>query len=317
MGINYPDGANGGIDIFDEPTTPESTSLANSGGGTRTHVAHHRDLGDAVIAIQQNAAKKGHDHSGDATNTSKGVKLAQANTHQDADTDAATTSLHHTLGTGATQAAAGNHIHDYTALTGTPWRRVITLPSTSSVPEGTVVYQESTKTVRILRDGVWVLSPLGKVPVCRLRQTARQSISYRSSGGGTPIRWGISDEDPFGYWSSGNPSAITVKEPGLYHVDAAVQWNEAIIPDVSFVTLVNAGVVTAIRDQRALKGMGIFQGYSQTASVSGYVRVANANDVLTLNAYQSDGSLADMFLGVFDGQSTSTQSRIDVVFVAP
>lgn len=45
-----------------------------------------------------------HDHSGN--------KLAQANTHQSADTDAAANSLHHTIGTGANQAAAGNHNHD-------------------------------------------------------------------------------------------------------------------------------------------------------------------------------------------------------------
>lgn len=41
-----------------------------------------------------------HDHSSN--------KLAQANTHESADTDSATTALHHTLGTGANQACAGN-----------------------------------------------------------------------------------------------------------------------------------------------------------------------------------------------------------------
>jgi hypothetical protein len=44
-----------------------------------------------------------HDHSGN--------KLAQANTHESPDTDTATTALHHTLGAGANQAAAGNHNH--------------------------------------------------------------------------------------------------------------------------------------------------------------------------------------------------------------
>lgn len=38
-------------------------------------------------------------------------KLAQANTHESADTDSSTSSLHHTIGTGATNAAAGNHTH--------------------------------------------------------------------------------------------------------------------------------------------------------------------------------------------------------------
>lgn len=48
-----------------------------------------------------------HTHTG----TTDSPKLAQANTHESADTDAATSSLHHTIGVGATQAAAGNHAH--------------------------------------------------------------------------------------------------------------------------------------------------------------------------------------------------------------
>lgn len=39
------------------------------------------------------------------------LPLAQTNTHASADTDSATTAIHHTLGTGANQAAAGNHSH--------------------------------------------------------------------------------------------------------------------------------------------------------------------------------------------------------------
>lgn len=38
--------------------------------------------------------------------------LTQAKTHASPDTDSAPTALHHTLGTGANQAAAGNHTHD-------------------------------------------------------------------------------------------------------------------------------------------------------------------------------------------------------------
>jgi hypothetical protein len=59
------------------------------------------------------ATLQGHAHSG----ALDGGKLLQANTHQSADTDAATTSLHHTLGTGANQAAAGNHTHAAMELT--------------------------------------------------------------------------------------------------------------------------------------------------------------------------------------------------------
>ena len=46
------------------------------------------------------------------------LPLSQANSHASADTDTATTAIHHTLGTGANQAAAGNHTHSLTfALT--------------------------------------------------------------------------------------------------------------------------------------------------------------------------------------------------------
>ena len=49
-----------------------------------------------------------HTHASDA----EGSKLAQAYTHESADTDNATTSLHHTLGNGANAAAPGDHPHN-------------------------------------------------------------------------------------------------------------------------------------------------------------------------------------------------------------
>jgi hypothetical protein len=65
---------------------------------------------DAGVVVQGNDARlsdartpTSHDHSSN--------KLAQANTHETPDTDSATTALHHTLGTGANQAAAGDHVH--------------------------------------------------------------------------------------------------------------------------------------------------------------------------------------------------------------
>lgn len=64
----------------------------------------------ANVVVQGNDARlsnartpTSHDHAGN--------KLAQANTHESPDTDSATSALHHTLGTGANQAAAGNHTH--------------------------------------------------------------------------------------------------------------------------------------------------------------------------------------------------------------
>jgi len=52
-----------------------------------------------------------------ALNSDGTVKpITQANSHNSPDTDAATTSLHHTIGASATQAAAGNHNHTLTSL---------------------------------------------------------------------------------------------------------------------------------------------------------------------------------------------------------
>ena len=67
------------------------------------------DLGDAIEAMQTEATVLAHTHDGSGSRN--GSKLAQANTHQSADTDTGPTSLHHTLGTGANQGAAGNHTH--------------------------------------------------------------------------------------------------------------------------------------------------------------------------------------------------------------
>lgn len=53
-------------------------------------------------------------HNADGTTKS----LPQSSTHDSPDTDSSTTALHHTLGTGANQAAAGNHTHALTSLSG-------------------------------------------------------------------------------------------------------------------------------------------------------------------------------------------------------
>lgn len=86
------------IDFTWNPAGPSITASAIFGttAGTITQGNDSR-LSDA-------RAPTNHDHASN--------KLAQANTHESPDTDAATTSLHHTLGTGQYQAAAGNHNHD-------------------------------------------------------------------------------------------------------------------------------------------------------------------------------------------------------------
>jgi hypothetical protein len=59
-------------------------------------------------------------HSHDGSTARHGSKLLQANTHQTPDTDTGTGSLHHTLGTGANQSAAGNHTHIQTQSHNSP-----------------------------------------------------------------------------------------------------------------------------------------------------------------------------------------------------
>ena len=163
MGTNYPNGANNGIDIFIEPSLPETTPLSSSGTGDRNHVEHHRDLGAAIVALEQNAAFKNHNHSGSGT-TAQGNKIAWNNSHQSAsasanltaaqalaDTDDSVLSIHHTLGTGSTQAAAGNHTHDYNGSTifNKPFLLCTSTTRPSSPAKGTMIYETDTNRVRV------------------------------------------------------------------------------------------------------------------------------------------------------------------------
>ena len=80
--------------------------LGHDAGDLATHDAHTNT--PHVSSAEKSAFHaQAHLHTGaDST-----AKLAQANTHESPDTDAATTSLHHTIGTTATKAAAGDHTH--------------------------------------------------------------------------------------------------------------------------------------------------------------------------------------------------------------
>ena len=108
MPTNYPDD----FDLFNEPSIPEETVLSSAGTGSRNHPEHHRDLGDAVEALQHHSAQLTHDHGGGSGKFDTS-KLPQAHTHESADTDSGAAALHHTLGSEAGQAAAGDHRHDY------------------------------------------------------------------------------------------------------------------------------------------------------------------------------------------------------------
>ena len=81
-----------------------------------------------IASIQANPVAHTHDSTGD-----EGVKLVQANTHETPDTDSAAGSLHHTVGTTATQACSGTDSRlsdDRTPLSHSSSKHDSTVPTT-------------------------------------------------------------------------------------------------------------------------------------------------------------------------------------------
>lgn len=211
MPIVYPQG----IDNFNEPSLPETTPLSESGTGTRNHVEHHADLGNAVVALEENASFKDHDHSGDGT-TEHGIKLAQANTHQPSpaptslstalafgDTDKSRFSIHHTLAvrnaadlgiadgevpSDGWKAAAFNHTHDFNgpSILNQPLRICTSTPATGiGRPQnpvvGTMIYETDTNVVRVWAKfsttaPVWQILPVANIPTFRAETRKEQEM---------------------------------------------------------------------------------------------------------------------------------------------
>lgn len=147
MAIVYP----AAIDTFSVPTLPEATSLSAAGTSTRNHPQSHDDLGRAVMALEANATPLAHNHSStDGGGIWPTNKLAQVNTHQFPDTDVLPGSLHHTIGDSPTQAAAGNHAHDYDGAS--IFNQPIKLCTSTTRPVdplvGMVIYEKDTKCFR-------------------------------------------------------------------------------------------------------------------------------------------------------------------------
>ena len=147
MAIVYPNA----VDNFGAVVNPSTTSLSAADAGGRTHPVSHADLGAAIMALETNAAPLAHDHS---TTDGNGIwptnRLAQANTHQSPDTDASITSLHHTLGTSPTQAAAGNHAHDYAgpSIFNQPYMICTSTTRPLDPTPGMVIWETDTNCVR-------------------------------------------------------------------------------------------------------------------------------------------------------------------------
>lgn len=329
MPTNYP----GGVDDFHEPSQPEVTSLSQVGGQAtpgRNHVEHHRDLGDAVTALQTHAAQLVHDHSGNSTNTTKGNKLAQANTHQNADTDASASAIHHTLGGGAFQAAPGNHTHDYDdgSITNAPYLRKLSTEVAGLTPtDGLTVYETDTNRMRVYSDfgngngARWNILPTANIPIVRLSQATSQPISST----GTTIQWAKNsgDEDGFGFFNPAANTKIKITEPGVYQIDLAVQWGTNFIPEV-------ATVVVLVNNQESVLRHSIFQpptllgllgsvidsDYSQTVPVTGKLRLP-MNAEITVKARYSGFTPVGTIINTFLDAPSNIKSRIEMNYVGP
>lgn len=356
MPTNYPNGT----DKFSEPSSPETIPLAQPGyqegldlsdptNPPRNHYQHHVDLGDAVEALELNAAQVTHDHSGSTTNTKKGAKLKWENTHQSAspaaslaeaqalaDTDDSALAIHHTLGTGPFQAAPGNHTHDYDggSILNAPFIRC-TSTSRPEPSDGLNIYETDTKRMRVWGDfgqgngARWNILPTANIPIVRLIQTEAQSLLNPD---GNFIRWAKPQdeaEDTFGFFNPGSTDAskqnLTITEPGVYQFDVAVQWVPGILPEMATVVVCRNGAETGLRYARIqapsiLSILGLPGGArSQTIQVSGKLRLSY-NDVVSIKCKYGIGGIVGIIptaLNTYLDLDSKVRSRLDMHYVGP
>lgn len=327
MATSYPNG----IDQFYEPLQPESTALSQVGGQAspgRNHVEHHRDLGDAVTALETYAAIRSHDHSGNSGDPTRGGKLTQANTHQNADTDSSGSALHHTLGTGAHQAAPGNHTHDYNdgSITSTPYILCTSTTRPASPYDGLTVYETDTNRMRVWNDfgngnGYrWNILPTANIPIVRLAQTGSQNIT----SSGVAVRWDQELEDNFAFFTPGTSQTnIVVTEPGVYQIDAAVQWGVNFIPEVATVVVAVNGQETVLRHSNfqtpnllSMLGVTIGSDYSQTVATSGKLRIGNGGTVSLRCRFSGITPIGTLINTYIDAPS-NVKSRLEMHYVGP
>lgn len=153
MAIEYDPPNDLTVDVFTVPSTPESTPLSQAGSSNRDHPEMHADVGLALEKLEKWAAIKTHDHSGDATSPASGPQLEQANTHQNADTDASPQAIHHTLagplGGSPLQASPGNHTHYYGDLLQTPMTICTSVSRPTQPFLGQQIYETDTNRARV------------------------------------------------------------------------------------------------------------------------------------------------------------------------
>ena len=338
MTTNYP----GGLDEFREPTKPGEIPLSQAGEQTgstvtnpaRNHYQHHRDLGDAVEALERNAAQVTHDHSGSGTSTTRGVKLNAANTHEGVDTTSAT-AIHHQLGSGATNAAAGNHTHDYSSSAGGIINRPYLICTSSTRPTGTAlfagltIYETNTNRFWVYNNSRWNILVGGSIPIVRLAQSQTQSISTN----GTLLQWkkettDPDTEDPFGYLVLGTGqttnNVITVTEPGLYQLNVALQWGVNFIPEIVTVVACIGGQEQSLRNSSfqaksgflTIFGLNVTPDFSQTISLSGKIRFT-AGQQLSIKCRYGGITPFGAVINTYFDLNSKVRSRLELQYIGP
>lgn len=158
----------------------------------------------------------------------------------------------------------------------------------------------------------WTLLPVANLPSCRLRQSRSQKLTNT----GTILEWGEELEDNFGFFSPAARTEVLIREPGLYTINMALQWDPQVVPDQAHVVVMINGVETTLRESRFMKGNGSTPGFSQTLSLSGKLRLAES-DVLSIKAkYTATSSLLNKIFSWFDFD-TQVNSRLDLAYVSP
>lgn len=301
------------VDVFTEPSAPASTPLDSAGSGDRNHWQHHRDLGDAVEALQIYAAKADHLHDGsDGTG-----KLSQENTHQNADTDSSASAIHHTLGTGANQAARGNHQHQASEILNLGYQIATSSTRPVNPALGVSILETDTACFRTWlklpweSSPRWVLLPHGNRPVVRLLQGTRQRIP----GSGAPLEFRTEEEDTFGYFNTANSlSNVTVSEPGLYEISCSVSWDPSeIFGDHAQVGLVINGQLTKRIASEFIRGNFFTPGFSQVVDLPACnVRLA-AGDTVSIRVWHNGPFSQWTFINTT--QTTQRRdTRLDVIY---
>jgi hypothetical protein len=283
MAILYPGTPPGSaFDVFTVPTEPEGTPLSSAGTSDRNHPELHDDIGNAVETLERFTALSIHDHSGDPDHVAKGSKLPQANTHEDADTDEGPTAIHHTIGTGPGQVAAGNHSHPAYVSN----RQLCTSLTRPVSPfTGMEIFETDTNATRVWMKGIgqsapiWQLVPVTLIPVVRVEARTTTTVTPNIDHA---CAWTHVLEDwflPF-FSVTTDATALTVTEPGLYDITAAVNWDpQATFHDQSMIAITVNGQDIGRKNWEYIRGFSFTPGFSQTNEIHITWRL-KANDVV-------------------------------------